>query len=537
MELREYQQESINKIKELKIGDKGIISLPTGTGKTIVMSGLVKEEATERILIVVMSTELREQTIDKLKFVCGENVDVGSIQGKLNECDNNIIVATRQSLTHVRSSRLKDITVSGDFKYIIFDECHVAVEQIKKIIDAIGQNSIVIGVTATPYNPKMVEIFDNIIYEMTLLKAIKSGYLVEPKAKKVYSNTDISNVKTIGGEFIQKHLEEAINNDDRNNIIVKSYLDYAQDRKHTIIFASGINHANAITQCFQDNGIDARSIDSTIDSTERKNTLEDFKKGKFKILVNVSILTTGFDFPALDCVIMARSTKSRILYMQCLGRVLRLSEGKENALIIDIGDITKKFSLVNIDSIFNITFKDDETLSEAEERIRKADEDEKELLRLEQEEREKQKIEQLRLEAEEIDLFNSNISNIYEYSSLDWFEWYYNKNIYYILSLNDKLDIVLTKVDDEFITYKYEDKQLIEHERNENLKEIVDNIDNMAYTYGSSFIDKNAKWKKDKPTEKQIACIKGNWKVYTKFDCHKYFKSKSLYFAFKNLAN
>ena len=66
---------------------------------------------------------------------------------------------------------------------------------------------------------------------------------------------------------------------------------------------------------------------------------------------------------------------------------------------------------------------------------------------------------------------------------------------------------------------------------------LVDNVDNMAYTYGSSFIDKNAKWKKDKPTEKQIACIKGNWKVYTKFDCHKYFKSKSLYFAFKAMNN
>lgn len=536
MELREYQKESINKIKELKIGDKGIISFPTGTGKTIVMSGLAKEE-TERILIVVMSTELREQTLDKLKFVCGENVDVGSVQGKLNECNNQIIVATRQSLTHSKSSRLKDITTSGDFKYIIFDECHVAVEQIQKIIDSIGQNSIIVGVTATPYNEKMTKVFDNIIYEMTLLKAIKSGYLVEPKAKKVYTNTDISNVKTIGGEFVQKHLEEALNNDERNNIIVKSYLEYAQDRKHTIVFASGIEHANAITQCFQDNGIDAKSIDSTIDSKERSQTLEDFKNGKFPVLVNVSILTTGFDMVELDCVIMARSTKSRILYMQCLGRVLRLAEGKENALVIDIADIVNKFSLVNIDSIFNITFKDDETLTEAEERIKKADKEEKEQLRLEQEKREKEELERLRLEAEEIDLFNSNIKNVYEYSNLDWFEWYYNNNLYFILSLNDKIDMVLTKDNDEFIVYKYEDKQLKEHERNENLKEIVDNIDNMAYTYGSSFINKNAKWKKEKPTDKQIACIKGNWKVYTKFDCHKYFKSRSLFFSFKNMAS
>jgi len=537
MKLREYQKESISKIKGLKMGEKGIISLPTGTGKTIVMSGLAKEEITERILIVVMSTELREQTIDKLKFVCGDNVDVGSVQGKLNECDNNIIVATRQSLTHVKSNRLKEITNNGDFKYIIFDECHVAVEQIKKITDIIGKNSIVIGVTATPFNPKMVEVFDKIIYEMTLLEAIKSNYLVEPKARKVYTNTDISNVKTIGGEFIQKHLEEAINNDDRNNIIVKSYLDYATDRNHTIIFASGIDHANAITKCFQDNGIDARSIDSTLDSIQRKNTLEDFKNGKFKVLVNISILTTGFDFPALDCVIMARSTKSRILYMQCLGRVLRLSEGKENALIIDIDDIVNKFSLINIDSIFNITFHDDETLTEAEERIKIADKEEKERLILEQEERERQKLEQLKLESEEIDLFNSNIKNVYEYSSLDWFEWYYNKNIYYILSLNDKIDIILTKIDDEFISYRYENKLLEEYERNENLKELVDNIDNMAYTYGSSFIDKNAKWKKDKPTDKQIACIKGNWKVYTKFDCHKYFKSRALFFTFKDMNN
>ena len=152
---------------------------------------------------------------------------------------------------------------------------------------------------------------------------INSKYLCEPKAIYVYSDVDLSNVKTVAGEFNQRQLEDAVNTENRNDIITDAYIKYASDRKSTIVFASGIAHARDICQSFKDKNIVCDYIDSTIEDTQRELVISNFKSGKLPVIVNVGVLTTGFDFEPTDCILMCRPTKSKILYTQIIGRGLR----------------------------------------------------------------------------------------------------------------------------------------------------------------------------------------------------------------------
>ena len=133
MKLRYYQEDCIKEILKMNKEEKKIVEACTGAGKTIIMSELCRL-TDKRVLIVVMSSELKEQTVEKLKMVCGENVDVGCVQGIQDEVSNRIIVATRQSLTSSKSTRIERMLSYGEFEYILLDECHMAVQQQKKIM-------------------------------------------------------------------------------------------------------------------------------------------------------------------------------------------------------------------------------------------------------------------------------------------------------------------------------------------------------------------------------------------------------------------
>ena len=332
--LRDYQKECIDKILECPTNSCVITKLPTASGKTVILSGLIQQvyfqDESSRFLIVVPSTELREQTKDKIEMVCG-NVDIGFVQGTLDEVSNRIVISTRQSLTHSKSTRISRMKEYGEFDYIIFDEAHQAVFQQEKIIKQLNMpNAKVIGLTATPYNEEMKKIYTEIIYRRDIMDMITQGYLVEPRSKLIYSNTDISSVKTTAGEFNLGQLEDCVNNDDRNQLIVDAYNKFAKDRKSTIIFATGIEHAKSIADCFNQNGIKCYSLDSNDTKEDRDRIIEEFTNGKVKVLVNVSILSTGFDYPNLDTIILARPTQSRILYEQIVGRGIRLAENKKD---------------------------------------------------------------------------------------------------------------------------------------------------------------------------------------------------------------
>ncbi|NRU52499.1 DEAD/DEAH box helicase [Clostridium beijerinckii] len=538
MKLREYQKQCIKAIQTMQIGEKKIVYSATGSGKTIIMSELARITK-GRILVVVCSTELREQTLDKMKQVCGENLNIGSVQANINEVDKRIVVATRQSLTSSKGDRIENIIKYGAFEYVLIDECHQAVKQQISICKLFNDNCKVIGFSATPFVKEMKKLYSDFIFTKDIESLIQEGYLCEPRCYKASTNTDISGVKTVGGEFVQSELERVVNNEDRNLIVVKSYLEKCKNRK-VICFASGIDHANNLAECFRVNGVKAKSIDSTLDSDDRKKVLEEFKNGEIDVICNVNILTTGFDEPATSCIILASPTNSKVKFIQMIGRGLRLFEGKEDCLIIDIVDNTYKHNLLNCKSIFNMN--DGESFKEAKQR----EINEKEDLERRIEEQKRLEEEQERIRMEEIQLFNNSLSNVLYNSSLDWFKTFVSGQEVIVLSAKSDLDYVITHGEDnELECYKYKkldgykyEFELIEESN--DLFELMNMIEGEALKEGNSFVYKKSKWKVEQATDNQIKATQGKIRVNripSKWDVHKFFVGRNLYFAFKNQAS
>lgn len=518
--LRDYQIEAVKTIEDMSMGESKLISSPCGTGKTVVFSSIaIKAEG--KVLIVVPSTELRTQAIEKLKKI-DEKCDVGSVQANVNEYDHKIIVATRQSLSHRKSTRLEKMLELGEFEYVIFDEVHMGVDQIKLILENLNRDIKVVGFTATPYNDRLKDIFKDVSFNRSILKMIEKGYLCEPKAFQVETETDISGVKLVAGEFVQKHLEKAIDTPERNQRIVNAYKKYASDRKHTIIFTAGIEHSNNIMNAFIANGIDCRTINSKTDKDDREELLSDFSSGKFPVITNCNILTTGFDLESLDCIILGSPTKSKTKYVQSLGRGLRIAPGKADCLILDMEDTIKTHDLMSLKDVFGVTIKNGETLTEANER------NEKEEIKRQQAD-ELRIIQQQELVAKEVALFNANLENtLEEVSSYDW--WSVDKNTY-ALSYSTDLHYVIDKNDNEFCVYEinsFKDHNSIEllNSSSSALDMIHFVEDELIYKI-TLFMLKNTKWKKDPATEAQIEAVKYGT-VKTKWHCHIYFSSWKL---------
>ena len=536
MKLRYYQEDCIKEILKMNKGEKKIVEACTGAGKTIIMSELCRL-TDKRVLIVVMSSELKEQTVEKLKMVCGENVDVGCVQGIQDEVSNRIIVATRQSLTSSKSTRIERMLQYGEFEYILLDECHMAVQQQKKIIENVStKNTKCIGFSATPYNKDLKKIYSDFIYRKDLFSMIKEKFLVPPRCFIVESNTDISKVKTTGGEYVISDLDRVVNNTDRNNLIVNAYKEKCTDRKQTIVFATSIEHSNDLANEFKNNGIKAMSIDSTLDKKEREKVFNKFKNGEINVITNVGICTTGLDIPSIDSLILARPTKSKSLFVQMVGRSLRLSPEtyKEDALIIDIADNTNRHSLINCKTIFDI--ENGETPIEAEQRRNKEEKEKIERKKKEEELRLQQE-EEIRLQ--EIELFNETVNNILNNSTLDWFTTRINGTLVACLSSTINNTYVIRKEENIFKCYLYKQKPYFDYdfellEENDNLQELQETIENIALEEGSNFISKSASWKYEKATQKQIDASKGKLHLGDlKGYANKFFCSRALYFAFK----
>lgn len=529
--LRDYQTESLEVIKSMAAGERKLIKIPTGGGKTVIFASL-SSQVEGRTLIVVPSKELREQSFEKIKAI-DENIDIGNVQANLDEVDSKIVIASRQSLTHKKSTRMQRMLQYGDFEYIIFDEVHQAVDQVTKIIEKINDTAKIIGFTATPYNKELNKIFDKIDFERDIFNMILNSYLCEPKAIMVQSKTNLNHVKIVAGEFNLKELEEAVNNNDRNELIVKAYEQYAKHRKSTIVFASGIAHCNSIKEAFKRNGIKCDSIDSTMNKEDRENIIESYTSGKIPVLVNVAVLTTGFDHPETDCIILARPTKSRILYEQIIGRGLRTANDKEDCLIIDINDVVRNHNLMSLSNVFDMDIKHGETPKEAQTRIEREKEEEAERLRLEELKRQEElerKQKEIELRAKQIKLFNRDFESRVLEANYDWFK--VDLLTYALSFASDKHYVIESHEEDgttiytlyESITNK-ENKNINFIKQQEDLKGLIQYVENKLIKKENSYVNKNGEWKIQSATDNQRKYLPY---AKTKWDCHKHFTSNNI---------
>lgn len=332
---RYYQQEAI----DIALKEKnGILVLPTGTGKSIVIAGIC-EQIKDPILVLQPSKEILEQNYQKIKLVARDVGIYSASKGKKEI--NHITLATIGSI--------KDLEQFRHFKTLLIDECHLVRSDAGRYCEFIEEMGFtkIIGLTATPYRLKAwrggyswqflhrtrPKIFEKILYIYQIKQAFEDGFLCPISYFKYeYDLTQLAETNLDYKEDSVVAYNQKINIYETITNIVKKNI----NRKHFLIFATTIDEAGYICELLLREGLNGYYISSKNSKMEREEILEDFKNGRVKFVVNVGVLTTGFDFPSLDCIILARPTKSLALYYQMVGRGLRPALKKDNCDVFDI---------------------------------------------------------------------------------------------------------------------------------------------------------------------------------------------------------
>ncbi|KAI1437172.1 P-loop containing nucleoside triphosphate hydrolase protein [Xylaria sp. CBS 124048] len=351
VQLREYQEECIQTVlAALEQGHKRIgISLATGAGKTVVFTQLIDRiKATSahatRTLILAHRRELVEQAARHCSNAYPKKVveiEMGSLQASGMA---DITIASIQSITSGDRIQKFDARL---YKLVLVDEAHhIVAPGYLRTLEHFGlreknpDSPSLIGVSATFSRfdgLRLGTVIDEIVYHKDYVDMIGEKWLSDVIFTTVESTADISKVKNgANGDFLASELSKIVNTDRINEIIVRTWLARAANRKSTLIFCVDLAHVAGLTRAFRQQGIDARFVTGETPKAERGERLDAFKQGKYPVLVNCGVFTEGTDIPNIDCVLLARPTRSRNLLVQMIGRGMRLHPGKINCHIIDV---------------------------------------------------------------------------------------------------------------------------------------------------------------------------------------------------------
>lgn len=355
MKLREYQGEMCLAVMDAwSAGVKRpAIIMPTGSGKTLAFSALVvMQEATynRRPVILVGRDELVRQSVATLRRLARPHQRIGVIQGALDESrDSHIVVASVQTIS--RPQRLAAFDEKR-FDLIVADEAHWADSPSwRRVLEHFrafdpGSDTFVLGATATMTRAgkhRLGEIFEEIVFERDTRWAIDQGFLVPVTAQTIaLPELDLSKVRTQHGDLSESDLGKAMAQAKAGPLIAAAYNERARDEdgelRRGIVFTPTIACAQAFLGDFRAAGIPCELVIGSTPPAERQQVYAATTRGTNKVLMSVAVLTTGFDLPAVEVAVMARPTKARGLYIQMVGRALRLSPEtkKSNALILDV---------------------------------------------------------------------------------------------------------------------------------------------------------------------------------------------------------
>ncbi len=353
IQLRPYQAEAVNAVYEhLRTRDDNpCVVIPTAGGKTPVMATICRDVVQQwdgRILILAHVKELLDQAADKLHTMAPDlwnRIGVYSAGLKSRDTDHPIIVAGIQSVYR----RACDL---GRFDLILLDECHMLPSDGEGMYRAfladakvVNPNVRLIGLTATPYRmttgticgPPPDHLLNHVCYEVGVRELIVQGYLCPLKTKAGKRKADFQNLHLRGGEFIPGEVEALMDEDGLVSSACYEIIEHTKDRRSVLIFAAGVKHAQHVQRILNGLGHECGFVCGDTLPFDRTETLERFRSGGLKYLVNVNVLTTGFDAPGIDCVVLLRPTNSPGLYYQAVGRGFRLHPSKEDCLVLDFG--------------------------------------------------------------------------------------------------------------------------------------------------------------------------------------------------------
>lgn len=348
MNLRPYQRQTIDAIqREWANGVANVLAvLATGGGKTIVFLALIDEilrqEPAARFLIVAHRKELIEQPAERLAQHWPERAGlVGIVMAEQNQPDRQITIATIQTLQVER--RLTEVLAHGVIDYLIIDEAHhTAADSYLNVIQTLQEVNPQLrhlGVTATPMRADDGGLpYDAKPIHLGIRELVRDGWLAPPRWLAIQTGISLADVGLRGSgadrDFVTKELINVYETDNCFDLVAESHNKYAAGRR-ALAFTASVDGAYRLAERFNDAGIKAIAADGSTSKRERGNILAAFRAGRYDVLCNCALFTEGLDVPEVSCIHQVRPTKSDSLYVQMVGRALRIVAGKQDALILD----------------------------------------------------------------------------------------------------------------------------------------------------------------------------------------------------------
>lgn len=351
--LRGYQSEMKHEIYDRWDTTNNImLQMPTGTGKTVVFTSIVrdilcwchKNHENAKILIIAHRKELIEQASRKLHDVCH-----GIIQSKKPmNLYRQVQIASIQTFMSSRNyERMRKI----NFGFIIIDEAHHSLASSYRKLWEMYPNSKKLGVTATPWRMNhegFTELYGDIVLSKNIEWFVSNGYLANYDYVSVNRNSEIQKVINginkfgVDGDYLESELSEIFDKGHIRAQLYKSYLQYAYGKKG-IIYAIDRKHAYNLEELYRSKGVRCCVIDGTTPALERTSLISKFVAGVIQVIINVNIFSEGFDCPDIEFIQLARPTRSLAMYLQQVGRGLRVSKHKTHTIILDNVGLYNRF--------------------------------------------------------------------------------------------------------------------------------------------------------------------------------------------------
>lgn len=356
-ELRDYQRRAVKSVWDFLCNRQGnpVVVLPTGAGKSLVIAELAREASANELGVLVLAhrKELLEQNAEKIRALLpGVSVGIYSAGLKSRDTEDQIVLAGIQS---VYSKAFE----FGARHLVIVDEAHLIPDkeagtyrQFLSDLRVSCPQHRVVGLTATPYrlDSGMIygggSLFDDVAIDVPVGDLINQGYL-SPITSQPVTEIDTSGLHHRGGEFVKNEME---------SLFERSVVDACREtveianttgRKSVIVFACGVQHAEHVRKLIEATGESVACVTGETLPLVRESVLSDFKSSRLRFLVNVDVLTTGFDAPNIDCIAVIRATESAGLFAQIVGRGLRKFDGKSECVVLDFGENIKRHGAID----------------------------------------------------------------------------------------------------------------------------------------------------------------------------------------------
>lgn len=337
-----------------------LYQLPTGGGKTVIFSEIVRRYLSKHDKKVVVLTHRIELCKQTSKMLTGFEVKNKIINSKVKELPDQNDYSCFVAMVETLKNRINDEKLHLDnIGLVIIDEAHY--NSFRKLLNSF-KNAFILGVTATPLSSNiklpMNQNYHELIVGDTIASLIEKGFLAE--ATTYSYDVGLTSLKVgINGDYTVKSSDDLYSNMVMQEKLLHAYAEKSLGKK-TLIFNNGINTSLYVYDTFREAGYPIRHLDNTTSAEERKEILHWFKRTPDAILTSVGILTTGFDEPTVESIILNRATKSLTLYFQMIGRGSRKLPGKDKFVVIDLGNNAARFGLWNAPVDWQHIFKSPE---------------------------------------------------------------------------------------------------------------------------------------------------------------------------------